>query len=49
MKNQLFIWVRGDSFLVFLALGWKLEAVDERYWSVLLSRDPPASAASEVS
>jgi hypothetical protein len=25
--------------LVLLALGWTIEAVDDRYWSVLMSRD----------
>lgn len=41
MKDQLFIWVQGNSFLVFLARGWTIEAVDERYWSVLMSREAP--------
>jgi hypothetical protein len=39
MTARLFIWVRGNSFLLFLARGWAIEAVDERYWSVLMSRD----------
>jgi hypothetical protein len=29
----------SPAWLVLLALGWTIEAVDDRYWSVLMSRD----------
>jgi len=29
----------GPGWLVLLAMGWTIEAVDERYWSVLMSRE----------
>lgn len=44
MNDRLFMWVRGNSFLVFLARGWRIEAVDERYWSVLMSREAVESS-----
>lgn len=31
----------STGWLVLLALGWTIEAVDERYWSVLMSREEP--------
>jgi hypothetical protein len=34
---------RSPGWLVLLALGWTIEAVDERYWSVLLCREEHAS------
>lgn len=35
---------KGPSFLVLLARGWTLEWIDERYWSVLVSRPEPTEA-----
>jgi hypothetical protein len=39
---RLFRWAsslsRSPGLLVLLALGWTIEAVDDRYWSVLLCR-----------
>jgi hypothetical protein len=29
----------SPGWLVMLALGWKIENVDERYWSVLMRRE----------
>ena len=37
---------RSPGFLVLVALGWTIEAVDERYHSVLLSR--PETSMTEV-
>lgn len=34
------------GWLVLLALGWTIEAVDERYFSVLMSRAEPATEVS---
>ena len=39
----------SPGWLVLLALGWTIEAIDERYYSVLMSRDEPAESATEVS
>ena len=44
MTDRLFVWVKGSCLLLYLARGWRLEAIDERYWSVLLSREAPAAA-----
>ena len=39
---RLFRWAsalsRSPGLLVLLALGWTIEWIDERYWSVLMSR-----------
>ena len=39
---RVFRWASALSgspgWLILLALGWTIEAVDERYWSVLMSR-----------
>jgi hypothetical protein len=40
---------RSPGWLVLLALGWTIEAVDERYYSVLLSRAEQAQSTTEVS
>jgi hypothetical protein len=40
---------RSPGWLVLLALGWTIEAVDERYYSVLLSRAEQAQSKTEVS
>ena len=39
----------SPGWLVLLALGWTIEAVDERYFSVLLSRAERAQSTTEVS
>ena len=41
MSDRLFIRVTGNDVLLFLACGWTIEAIDERYWSVLMSREVP--------
>jgi len=50
---RLFRWAsllsRSPGLLVLLALGWTIEAVDERYHSVLLSRAEMLDPAKEVS
>ena len=38
----------SPGWLVLLALGWTLEWIDERYWSVLMSREE-SEHALEVS
>ena len=35
----------SPGWLVLLALGWTIEAVDERYWSVLMSHDDSVEAS----
>jgi hypothetical protein len=40
---------KGPGILVHLALGWTLEWIDERYWSVLVSRDDAPEPTKEVS
>jgi hypothetical protein len=40
---------RSPGWLVLLALGWTIEAVDERYYSVLLSRAEQVQSKTEVS
>ena len=39
----------SPGWLVLLALGWTIEAVDERYFSVLMSRAEQAQSTTEVS
>jgi hypothetical protein len=39
---------RSPGWLVLLALGWTIEAIDERYYSVLLSRAEQAQSPTEV-
>ena len=43
----LYRWVNslstGPGFLVFLARGWSLEWIDERFWSVLIRRSETQS------
>jgi hypothetical protein len=50
--TRLFRWAsslsRSPGLLVLLALGWTIEAVDERYYSVLLNRDECSQPATEV-
>ena len=50
---RIFRWAsslsRSPGLLVLLALGWTIEAVDERYYSVLLSRTETADSITEVS
>jgi hypothetical protein len=38
---------RPPGWLVLLALGWTIEAVDDRYWSVLMSREERVSNSKE--
>ena len=38
----------SPGWLVLLALGWTIEAVDDRYWSVLMSRDESPRTQSSV-
>ena len=49
---RLFQWAsslsRSPGFLVLLALGWTIEAVDERYQSVLLSRAETPNSTTEM-
>lgn len=49
---RLFRWAsslsRSPGLLVLLALGWTIEAVDERYHSVLLSRPETPDSMMEV-
>jgi len=40
---------KGPGFLVLLALGWTLEWIDERYWSVLVSHPETPDSLKEVS
>ena len=40
---------RSPGWLVLLALGWSIEAIDERYYSVLLSRAETPDSMTEVS
>ena len=40
---------KGPGFLVLFALGWALEWIDERYWSVLLSHLEADDSTTEVS
>jgi hypothetical protein len=40
---------RSPGWLVLLALGWTIEAVDERYFSILMSRAEQAQSTTEVS
>ncbi len=51
--TRLFRWSsslsRSPSLVVLLALGWTIEAVDERYYSVLLSCVEMAQSTTEVS
>ena len=51
--TRLFRWSsslsRAPGLLVLLALGWTIEAIDERYYSVLMSRAEQAQPATEVS
>jgi hypothetical protein len=47
-QSRLFRWDHATShpvLLVLLLLGWTIEAFDERYGSVLVSRDEPPTAA----
>jgi len=50
--TRLFRWSsslsRSPGLVVLLALGWTIETVDERYYSVLLSRDERSQSATEV-
>jgi hypothetical protein len=39
---------RSPGWLVLLALGWTIEAVDDRYWSVLMSREESPRTQSSV-
>jgi hypothetical protein len=39
---------RSPGWLVLLALGWTIEAVDDRYWSVLMSRDESPRTRSSM-
>jgi hypothetical protein len=39
---------RSPGWLVLLALGWTIEAIDERYYSVLMSRAERAQSTTEV-
>ena len=39
---------RSPGWLALLALGWRIEAVDERYYSVLLSRPETPDSMTEV-
>jgi hypothetical protein len=49
---RLFMWTHGVSrrdlrlpgLLVLLTLGWSIEAVDDRYGSVLMSREESVRA-----
>ena len=40
---------RSPGWLVLLALGWTIEAIDERYYSVLMSRVERPQSTTEVS
>lgn len=52
-EARIFRWAYGRSspgspgWLVLLALGWTVEAVDERYWSVLMSRPEVGTAPAK--
>ena len=48
--TRLFRWSSSLSRSpgLVLALGWTIETVDERYYSVLLSRDERPQSATEV-
>jgi hypothetical protein len=49
---RIFRWASSLSgspgFLVLVALGWTIEAVDERYFSVLMSRDDSERTPSSM-
>ena len=50
---RVYRWVsalsQAPGWLVLLALGWTLEWIDERYWSVLMSREDGSRSSTEVS
>ena len=35
---RLYRWATDFEWVVLLAIGWKIDAIDERYGSVLMSR-----------
>lgn len=51
-SSRLFRWASSLSgspgWLLLLALGWTIEAVDERYFSVLMSREDSESTPSSM-
>jgi hypothetical protein len=39
---------RSPGWPVLLALAWTIEAIDDRYWSVLMNRDEPPRMRSST-